>query len=102
MTPDELDSILASDVPVKPSPSFSRTVMAAVQRASVESPPVPFPWIRFTLGVLSSGIAAAAGLAAAPSVNVTVPSVLPEIICAAVAILAGFGIAAMPHVLPRD
>ena len=56
---DELDRILAADDSVVPSSGFTARVMAAVDAAATEAPPLPFPWGPFVLGALGCvGVAA--------------------------------------------
>ena len=51
---NEFDRILAADDPLTPSSGFTARVMTAV----AETPPLPFPWVRFALGVLACAVAA--------------------------------------------
>ena len=98
---DELDRILVSENRVTPSGGFLASVMEAVRASCVDHVPIPFPWKRFTIGLVG-------GLActfltmmlldpeflfnALPGVRtwVTIPSWLcvPEIVWAAL-VLAG-------------
>lgn len=48
---DELDLVLSGEPEIDPSPLFARSVMAAVNRAAVEPPPIPFPWVRALPGI---------------------------------------------------
>jgi len=48
---DELDRILAEDDSLAPSRGFTARVMEAVDAAATEPPPLPFPWVRFAIGV---------------------------------------------------
>jgi hypothetical protein len=55
---NELDRVLAADDPLTPSSGFTARVMTAVADAAAETPPLPFPWVRFALGVLACAVAA--------------------------------------------
>jgi hypothetical protein len=103
MTSDELDRILASPDVVRPSASFARNVMAAVQREASEPPPVRFPWIRFSVGICAAG--AMAGSAGVLVSDVSVPlasTIAPELACAFAAVLIGYATAVLPRVLSRS
>ena len=60
MTPDDLDRILAAEEPLIPSSGFAASVMERVHEAVSAPPPLPFPWRRFLLGLVSAS--ALAGL----------------------------------------
>jgi formylglycine-generating enzyme len=60
---DEIDRILATDERVTPSPRFQSRVMAAVFAEASRPAPLPFPWGRFSVGVVSSAVAASAAAA---------------------------------------
>jgi hypothetical protein len=52
---DDLDRILFSESPVRPSPGFARSVMQAVRREA-ETPPLAFPWRRLVAGLGLAGL----------------------------------------------
>jgi hypothetical protein len=62
---DDIDRLLSNDEDIEPSPLFVRSVMAAVERAAAEPPPIPFPWRRGLPG-LGVAVAAAAYVIANP------------------------------------
>jgi hypothetical protein len=60
---DQLDQILSSDDVLTPSSGFAAGVMEAVREAAGEPPPLPFPWGRFTAGLLGCGIFSGSAIA---------------------------------------
>jgi hypothetical protein len=54
MTPEDLDRILASEEPLVPSSGFTAFLMERVRESAAAPPPLPFPWRRFLLGLLST------------------------------------------------
>jgi len=71
---DELDRILSSGADVRPSPTFLRSVMAAVERQADAPPPIPFPWRRALPGIALAAILViveAFALGSAMEVNAT-------------------------------
>jgi hypothetical protein len=49
---DDLDRVLSSEPAIEPSSRFMHSVMAAVEDAAVEPPPIPFPWWRALPGIV--------------------------------------------------
>lgn len=49
---DDLDTILASEKMVTPSPGFLASVMHAVRHSLSSTSAIRFPWIRFAAGLL--------------------------------------------------
>jgi hypothetical protein len=49
---DEVDRILVSEDHVTPSGGLLASVMEAVRASCVEHVPIPFPWRRFTVGLV--------------------------------------------------
>jgi len=62
MSTDDLDRILAQEDALHPSSGFTVAVMARVREAASAPPPLPFPWLRFVLGVLLLSAATGAGI----------------------------------------
>jgi hypothetical protein len=60
MSNDELERALAEDS-IEPSSGFTARVMARVDLAASEPPPLPFPWGRFAFGLVSCAVLATAG-----------------------------------------
>lgn len=93
MTPEELDRILAAEEPLRASSGFRERVMAAV---ATEPHVVRFPWLRFSIGVASSGVCGGAGTwllagSGALSTSASEP-LLTGTVCAAVAVLVAAGL----------
>ncbi|HSS50049.1 MAG TPA: hypothetical protein VLX28_14020, partial [Thermoanaerobaculia bacterium] len=59
MIPDDLDRILASEEPLLPSSGFAASVMEQVRETAAAPPPLPFPWLRFLLGLAAVSALAA-------------------------------------------
>lgn len=112
MTPEDLDRILSSRDTIQPSSAFTRNVMAAVHRAAEDEQPVPFPWLRFAVGVGASGVMAAAGTvlltqsgisaASLPAFVAPVAGIGFELACTAGAIVLTTAIALIPRFLSRS
>ena len=86
---DDLDGILSSEEPVGPSSGFSARVMEAIHDLDAQPPPLKFPWMRFSAGVIASGVAAAVGVRFFEGVDVAAarsPIVAHEVGLAAVVI----------------
>jgi hypothetical protein len=110
MTPDELDRILSAADPLEPSAGFTLAVMRSVQAEAAEPLPVPFPWVRFAVGLLACGVLAASGSllavrseATLVALVATLSAALPvaELGYAAMGLLAALAVASLPHLLPR-
>jgi hypothetical protein len=109
--PDELERLLASNDPLEPSSGFAAGVMAQVRRQAAEPPPLPFPWLRFLVGVSACLLLAGAGAAlwlssgdallnlVAPLAPVEVAG--PELGYAALALAASALLARLPRALVR-
>ncbi len=95
MTTDELNRILSAADPLEPSAAFTLAVLQAVQREAAEPPPVPFPWVRFALGLLACGIVSATGTVLA------LPLPTAELGYAAMGLLAALAVSRFPRLLPR-
>ena len=112
MTTDEIDRILAGEETLEPSSGFAHSVMETVRREAAEPPPLPFPWARFTWGLLACTAAAAAATLLAPRFGPAVVSMAapmapllalgPELGYAALALLVGLGAARLPRLLVRS
>jgi hypothetical protein len=112
MKPDDLDRILSWETPVEPSSDFAMHVMAAVRRQAAESPPRPFPWLRFAAGLAASGVMAAAGTVLVPRSESTLAAlaasltpfaaVTPELGYATAAVLVSLGLASLPWLFARS
>ena len=63
---DDLDPILSKEEAPVPSRDFVAQVMAAVQQAAGEPPPLRFPWRRFALGIVACAVWAFAGVEVLP------------------------------------
>lgn len=73
---DDIDRLMTADDTIVPSSGFASEVLAAV-RASVESPPPPrFPWGRFSLGIGTCLLWAAAGLTVLGGVDLSLPPIV--------------------------
>ncbi len=104
---DEIDRILASEDVLEPSSGFASSVLDAVRREAAEPPPLPFPWLRFALGLGACVLLASSGTALALRLAVAVgtmplvrqfTAVAPELGYAALAVLASLLIARLPRV----
>jgi hypothetical protein len=58
---DDLNRLLAEDDTLAPSSGFTDRVMTAVAEADAEPPPMPFPWARFGVLVLTCAAWTASG-----------------------------------------
>lgn len=105
MTHGDRDRVLASEEGVRPSPGFVNNVMAAVRREAAETPRLPFPWVRFGIGVTACSLMGAAGTVLLGDVSdaiVPATAIAPELSLAVAAVVAGLGLAAIPRVLFRS
>jgi hypothetical protein len=66
---DPIDRILVSDDRLAPSPGFHSRVMDAVVAEETKSPPLPFPWGRFTAGVAGCAVWAVSGAVVADRID---------------------------------
>jgi hypothetical protein len=105
---DELDRILSSDDSLEPSSGFAGAVMGAVRRHAAEPPPIPFPWPRFTIGLVACATMAAAGAALVPRIEpmaldlvAPLASVGSELGYAGLAVIVSVGLARLPGVFAR-
>jgi hypothetical protein len=108
---DDLDRILASDDSLEPSSGFASGVMDAVRRQATEPPPIPFPWRRFSVGLVACVTLAAAGAAlvvrAEPLILTTAASLAPlatvgpELGYAAMAVIGSVALARLPRMFSR-
>jgi hypothetical protein len=106
---DDLDRILASDAPPAPSSGFQARVMEGVRHQGLELPALPFPWLRFYVGIAACVTLAATGAGFAPRVAGIVlgwcaplgalGAVGPELGLAALAVIGGVGLGLFPRVL---
>jgi hypothetical protein len=110
MTTDELDRILSAADPLEPSAGFTLAVMQAVQTESAEPLPVPFPWVRFAVGLLACGILAATGTVLALRSQATLVALVTPLARAlptaelgytAMGLFVGLAVARLPRWLPR-
>ena len=83
---DDLDRILSAEDTLEPSSGFTMGTMRAIQEASEEPPPLPFPWTRLIVGFSACAALTALGVASVPP-TVTA-AVGPEYSYAAVTLLA--------------
>ncbi|MFQ5890699.1 MAG: hypothetical protein ACE5JR_11685 [Gemmatimonadota bacterium] len=63
---DELVSILGTELPIRPSPEFTSSVMQAIRREAESPPTLPFPWLKVPPGALAAGLLLLGGLIALP------------------------------------
>ena len=61
MNPDDIERLLASDVPVVPSPTFLASVMRAVKCERTALRPLAFPWKRALPGIIALAAALIGG-----------------------------------------
>jgi hypothetical protein len=90
----DLDHILSSEESLVPASGFSRRVMEAISDLDAQPPPLTFPWLRFSVGFIASGIAAATGarfFEAAEVVAARPPIVAQDVGLAAVVVGACLG-----------
>jgi len=114
---DPLDRILSEDDSLEPSSGFGASVMDAVRRQAAEPQPIPFPWLRFAIGLAACIVLGAAGaklLAKAGHVLASVAplsalqaslaplaAVLPVLGWAAAAIALSAAVSRLPWILVR-
>jgi hypothetical protein len=108
MTTDDLQRILSSEELIEPSSGFASSVMDAVHRETTQSPPLPFPWIRFAAGLIACGASAAAGAALMPQIQIFLAPVAapiaalpPEAGYAAIISVVSLVTAYIPRLLTR-
>ena len=85
---DELDRVLSREPEIEPSQVFARSVMAAVNRAAAEPPPIPFPWRRALPGMVLAIVLCALAVANAFSLasatrTPTIPAAVEALVRAA-------------------
>jgi hypothetical protein len=107
MTADDLDRILSAEDSLEPSAGFATNVLEAVRRQASAPPALRFPWLRFTLGLISCLVMAASGSAIlwklTPAlVTLATPlasldELAPEICWAIGAVVVSLGIASIPR-----
>ena len=109
MSDEELEQILSSEDALAPSSGFARGVMAAVRTEVAAPPPLPFPWLRFFVGIGACLVMAAAGAALSVQadgmvrdVAVTLRAAWPELGYAAMAVFGSLALARFPRVFARD
>jgi hypothetical protein len=112
---DPLDRILSQDDSLEPSSGFGASVMAAVRRQADEPPPIPFPWIRFAVGLVACVALGAAGarlleriepapfpaLSALSASLAPLASALPIFGWAAAAVVLTIAVSRLPRLLTR-
>jgi len=105
---EDLDRILSSDDSLEPSAGFAGAVMGGVRRLAAEPAPLPFPWPRFSLGLVACATMAAAGAALVPraepilrAVVAPLAAVGPELGWATLAVIVSVGLARLPGVFAR-
>ena len=108
MSDEELEQILSSEDALAPSSGFARGVMAAVRTEVAAPPPLPFPWLRFFVGIGACLVMAAAGAALSVQADgivrdiaVTLRGTGPELGYAAIALVGSLALARFPRVFAR-
>ena len=113
MTTDDIDRILSSEPSLEPSSGFLRAVMQSVHQEAeaAATPPLPFPWGRFAIGLAACLLLAAAGTLLAPQLEAWLPTVAapfapirtvaPELGYAGLALIGGLAIARLPRLVAR-
>jgi hypothetical protein len=90
----DLDRLLSSEAPSRPSADFTASVMDRVREAATEPRPLAFPWARFATGVIACLVCSAVGTAVIVNSEVVLAiaeplgTAAPEIGYAAAALLA--------------
>ena len=62
MKPDDLDRVLSESREIRPSESFTGSVMTAVRREAEAPPPLAFPWKRALPGLAACATLTAVGV----------------------------------------
>jgi hypothetical protein len=99
---DDLDRILVSEEPLVPSSGFAARVRSAVEEVASAPPPLPFPWGRFTVAVLATGVCVACGLWLVSGVDLSpvvaaLTDIAPELGYALATILATLALVGAPR-----